>query len=214
MSYPTNRNAGSEDQGSGNHGNPGISSRGRSLSFSTGCENTPGEPPYVGRNFEAGQRGLSASFAYGDVQTPQASSEYVSRPEVWPADVASAYHLYKHVYGLLFEESCEDLEELPSKSQPGQWDDWTLRRGVFLAGRRIYWAKEESVARSGFEQKFPWAYESIGSRESHEKQANQKKRSAKNLRDFQRRMIQEAEHRGLRVASKKDIRLCYGNAEG
>ncbi|KAE8155128.1 hypothetical protein BDV25DRAFT_135171 [Aspergillus avenaceus] len=132
----------------------------------------PPEPSYYGPNFkdiELGRRGSCPERKDAKMPNP-----YVKRPNPYPYNVRKEYDDYKHWDRQYTEvrDQCTLLISRPDwMEEAGPVD--SVQEEIALAQEARRTANQAAARRSGFDQKYPYAYENPQAKENHRGRVNQ-----------------------------------------
>ncbi|GKZ74983.1 hypothetical protein AnigIFM56816_003559 [Aspergillus niger] len=162
----------------------------RKRGTSTDCDmrlpeetNTSDQPrqSYYGHNFQQSEQGRSSSFTFGDIKKQQLPDPWVKAPDPYPERTQKDYDAYKaagkHLAAVRREYA--DTNPLSPKNASNMQ---CLKEGERLAGNVIVAANNIVAARSGFDHKYPTAYESLDFKHSHENAARESFNTARKFR--------------------------------
>ena len=182
----------------------------RKRGTSTDCDmrlpeetNTSDQPrqSYYGHNFQQSEQGRSSSFTFGDIKKQQLPDPWVKAPDPYPERTQKDYDAYKaagkHLAAVRREYA--DTNPLSPKNASNmqclkEWE--RLAGNVIVAANK--WVRTRLklrslafsnrslssivAARSGFDHKYPTAYESLDFKHSHENAARESFNTARKFR--------------------------------
>ncbi|PYH39713.1 uncharacterized protein BO87DRAFT_454533 [Aspergillus neoniger CBS 115656] len=141
-------------------------------------------PSYYGRNFQNSAQGRSSSFAYGDIKEPKLPDPWVKVPQPYPERVEKEYLAYKdagkHMTAVRREYNATGAMGVSGNQGPAMQ---ILRQGERLATDMIAAANTVAASHSGFDHKYPTAYENLEKKGSHYDEAVKNLKTARNYRN-------------------------------
>ncbi|KAF9889605.1 hypothetical protein FE257_007113 [Aspergillus nanangensis] len=149
---------------------------------------------HYGPNFQNSAQGRSSSYAYGDRKEPNIPDPYVKRPEEWPAKMVKEYYGYKEhedAYRKAKRDFSDSKTNYP-KTVRNESDVQKVRQGLVQIRDAKKAVGREAMARGGFDQKYPCAYEDLKAKGTHQGVFNRNMNSVRNLKieenQFERRL--------------------------
>ncbi|PWY65692.1 hypothetical protein BO70DRAFT_302134 [Aspergillus heteromorphus CBS 117.55] len=141
------------------------------------------EPSYYGPNFVNSEQGRSSSLAYGDIREPKMPDPWKKAPQPYPEGMNDQYLTYKD-YGDQYSKANRAFKLANPLATPDNHPNIVekVERGLALAAEARTAANLEAAARSGFDHKFPYAYDSLAKKASHKKPVKEKLEAAKKIR--------------------------------
>ncbi|RDH33301.1 hypothetical protein BDQ94DRAFT_170464 [Aspergillus welwitschiae] len=140
-------------------------------------------PSYYGHNFQNSAQGRSSSFAYGDIKEPKLPDPWVKAPQPYPEHVEKEYTAYKDAGKHLAAVRREFIKLAPLATSGNQGPAMQiLREGERLATDMIAASNTVAASRSGFDHKYPTAYDSLKKKGSHHGEAVKQLKTARNYR--------------------------------
>ncbi|PYI05511.1 hypothetical protein BO78DRAFT_145049 [Aspergillus sclerotiicarbonarius CBS 121057] len=129
-------------------------------------------PSYYGPNFVNSGQGRSSSFTYGDIKEPKIPDPYVKRPQPYPPSVEAEYYAYKTnetQYTAAKKALALAKPISVGKNEPNALP--RLQAGEQLATDQLVASNSIAASRSGFDHKYPTAYEDVEAKTTHQKVA-------------------------------------------
>ncbi|OOF95318.1 hypothetical protein ASPCADRAFT_207795 [Aspergillus carbonarius ITEM 5010] len=127
------------------------------------------DPSYYGPNFLNSEQGRSSSFTYGDLKEPTMPDPYVKRPQPYPPEIERQYESYKaHELEVKAANAALRTANPTSVGRNTPNPLPRLIKGDKLATDAILASNSFAAARSGFDHKFPTAYDSLKKKNSHQ----------------------------------------------
>ncbi|KAI2871859.1 hypothetical protein CBS63078_4801 [Aspergillus niger] len=148
---------------------------------------------YYGHNFRNSEQDLSSSFTYGDTKEQNLPDPWVKAPNPYSERTRKDYDAYKSAGEHLAAVKRDYVRVNPLLPRNGS-SIQHLREGEQLASEIVTSANNVVAARSGFDHKYPTAYDDLASKKRHETAAKEGFSTARRFRsnrDKIRRKIED-----------------------